>query len=57
MIIGALPFAVGTMVFVTTPDYIMLLFTTSSGKNILAIGALLMGIGIFTMRKMINFDI
>lgn len=57
MIIGCLPFAVGTMVFVTTPDYIMLLFTTSSGKNILAIGALLMGIGIFTMRKMINFDI
>jgi len=57
MIIGALPFAVGTMVFVTTPDYIMLLFTTSSGKNILAIGALLMATGIFTMRKMINFDI
>lgn len=57
MIIGCLPFAVGTMVFVTTPEYIMLLFTTASGKNILAIGTLLMATGIFTMRKMINFDI
>ena len=57
MIIGCLPFAVGAMVFVTTPDYIMLLFTTDSGRNILAIGAVLMLIGLATMRKMINFNI
>ena len=56
-IIGSLPFAVGSMVFVTTPDYIMLLFTTDSGRNILAIGAVLMLIGLATMRKMINFNI
>ncbi len=56
MIIGCLPFAVGLMVFITTPDYIMLLFTTESGHGILATGAVLMGIGITVMRKMINFD-
>ena len=56
-IIGSLPFAVGAMVFVTTPDYIMLLFTTDSGRNIIAIGAVLMLIGLGTMKKMINFDI
>ena len=56
-IIGSLPFAVGLMVFVTTPDYIMLLFTTDTGISILATGAILMGIGLMTMRKMINFDI
>ncbi|MEE9380810.1 MAG: type II secretion system F family protein [Hyphomonadaceae bacterium] len=57
MIIGVLPFAVGIMVFVTTPDYIMVLFTTSTGHMIIAMGAFLMGLGIMTMRKMINFDI
>ena len=56
-IIGSLPFAVGAMVFVTTPDYIMLLFTTDSGRNIIAIGAFLMLLGLGTMKKMINFDI
>ena len=56
-IIGSLPFAVGGMVFMTTPDYIMLLFTTDSGRNILAIGAVLMLIGLGTMKKMINFNI
>lgn len=56
MIIGALPFAVGVMVYLTTPDYIMKLFTTSTGHFILMIGALMMATGIFIMRKMIDFD-
>ncbi|MEO0983074.1 MAG: type II secretion system F family protein [Pseudomonadota bacterium] len=57
MIIGALPFAVATMVYLTTPDYIMQLFITEIGHGILALGACLMGMGIFVMRNMINFDI
>lgn len=56
MIIGCLPFAVGTMVFLSTPDYIMELFTTETGHFILFLGACLMGTGITVMRKMINFD-
>ena len=57
MIIGSLPFAVGSMVFFTTPSYIMELFTTSTGHGILALGAVLMGLGILVMRNMINFEI
>ena len=56
MIIGSLPFAVGLLVFLTTPDYIMELFRTETGHVILAGGSLLMGTGIMTMKKMINFD-
>lgn len=56
MIIGALPFAVGLMVFLTTPDYIMQLFITETGHVILAVAATMMGMGVMVMRKMINFD-
>lgn len=56
MIIGSLPFAVGTMVFMTTPDYIMELFLTETGHVILVVAAVMMGLGITVMRNMINFD-
>jgi tight adherence protein B len=56
MIIGSLPFAVGTMVFVTTPDYIMELFLTETGHVILVLATVMMGLGITVMRNMINFD-
>ncbi|WP_353255921.1 type II secretion system F family protein [Hyphomonas sp.] len=55
-IIGSLPFAVGFMVFLTTPDYIMELFLTETGHVILALAAAMMGLGITVMRNMINFD-
>jgi tight adherence protein B len=57
MIIGSLPFAVGLLVFMTTPDYIMELFRTETGHVVLATGSTLMFTGIMTMKKMINFDI
>ena len=57
MIIGSLPFAVGFMVYMTTPEYIMELFRKETGHVILAIAIGMMGTGIMTMRKMINFDI
>ncbi len=57
MIIGCLPFAVGGMVYMSTPDYIMELFITSTGHFILGVGAALMITGVAVMRKMINFDI
>lgn len=55
-IIGSLPFAVGIMVFMTTPDYIMELFRTETGHVILAMATGMMGAGITVMRNMINFD-
>ena len=56
-IIGALPFVVGTLVWFVSPDYISLLWTTSTGRMAMAGGAFWMSIGIFVMKKMINFDI
>jgi tight adherence protein B len=56
-IIGAMPFIVGTLVYLSSPSYIMPLFTTSSGHITLAISGVWMSIGIFVMKQMINFDI
>ena len=56
-IIGALPFIVATLVYLTSPDYMMVLFTDPRGHMIMAISAVVMAVGVFVMRQMINFDI
>ncbi|MBW7947638.1 MAG: pilus assembly protein, partial [Sphingomonadaceae bacterium] len=56
-IIGALPFIVAFLVYLSSPNYIMPLFTTSTGHLILVLSGVWMSMGIFMMRKMINFDI
>jgi len=56
-IIGALPFIVAFLVYLTSPNYIMPLFTTSTGNLILGCSGLWMSIGILVMRKMMNFDV
>jgi tight adherence protein B len=55
MIIGSLPPGVMGIVYITTPAYIMKLFTEKSGNLMLAGCAIWMSIGIMVMRKMINF--
>ena len=55
-IIGSLPFAVGGLVYVTSPSYISLLFTTSTGHMVLAGAGLWMSLGIFIIKKMVSFD-
>jgi tight adherence protein B len=55
-IIGSLPIAVMTLVYITSPNYIELLWTDPLGRIMLACCAIWMTIGIFVMRKMINFD-
>jgi tight adherence protein B len=56
MIIGCLPVAVAGLVYITSPDYIELLWTHPMGRIMLACCAVWMLIGVFVMRKMINFD-
>ena len=56
-IIGALPFIVALMVYMSSPKYIELLFITMTGKLVIGASLLWMGIGIFSMKKMITFDI
>jgi tight adherence protein B len=55
-IIGVLPLAVMTIVYITSPDYITLLWTERLGQLMLAGSAVWMFMGIMVMRKMINFD-
>jgi tight adherence protein B len=56
-IIGALPFIVAFLVYLSSPNYIMPLFTTSTGHLILGVSGIWMSIGIFVMRKMMNFEV
>jgi tight adherence protein B len=55
-IIGALPLAVMTLVWITSPQYINLLFTEPLGHIMLAGSAMWMSMGVLVMKKMINFD-
>ena len=57
VIIGALPFIVATLVYLTSPEYMMVLFTDPRGHMIMGASAVWMSIGIFVMRNMINFEI
>ena len=55
-IIAALPFGVMILVYITSPTYIELLWTHPTGQFMMACSAVWMSIGVFVMKKMINFD-
>ena len=55
-IIGALPPAVMLLVYLSSPNYIALLWEHPAGQMMLACSAAWMMVGIFVMKKMINFD-
>jgi tight adherence protein B len=55
-IIGALPIAVMILVYITSPQYISLLWTEPLGRVMLLGCAIWMSMGVMVMRKMINFD-
>jgi len=55
-IIGSLPPIEMVLVYLTTPDYISLLWTHPTGQVMLVGCVLWMSVGVFVMKKMINFD-
>jgi len=55
-IIGCLPIAVMTLVYISSPQYISLLWTEPLGRLMLAGSAFWMFCGVMVMKKMINFD-
>jgi tight adherence protein B len=55
-IIGSLPPVVMILVFITTPDYIAVLWTNQTGQLMLVACAVWMTMGVLVMKKMINFD-
>jgi tight adherence protein B len=56
MIIGSLPPAVMLLVWITSPDYISLLWTHPMGQMMMAGCGAWMFMGCMVMKKMINFD-
>ncbi len=56
MIIASLPPVVSFLVYLTSPDYIAILFQETTGHVVLALSAVWMVIGVLVMRKMIAFD-
>lgn len=56
-IIGSLPFGVAFLVYLSSPDYIELLWTTPTGRLVLIACLFWVSIGIVVMRKMINFEV
>ncbi|WFU09139.1 type II secretion system F family protein [Rhizobium sp. CB3090] len=57
VIIGSLPFIVATLVYLTSPHYMMILFTDPRGHLILGAAGIWMSVGIYIMRNMVNFEI
>jgi tight adherence protein B len=55
-IIGALPLAVMALVWITSPNYISLLWIEPMGRLMMAASAMWMFCGVMVMKKMINFD-
>ena len=55
MIIGSLPPGVMGLVYMSSPDYIMKLFTERMGNLMLGGCVLWMAVGVFVMHKMISF--
>jgi len=56
-IIAALPFVVGVLTYLSSPQYIELLWKTQAGQFALMVSAVWMCVGVFVMKKMINFDV
>ncbi len=55
-IIGSLPPIVMLLVYLSTPSYIELLWINSTGQLMLVGCVIWMSIGVFVMKRMINFD-
>jgi len=55
-IIACLPFTVAILVWLSSPDYISLLWTTFHGKVSMIAAGVWTGVGVLVMRRMIRFD-
>ena len=56
VIIGCVPFVVTGLLYLSSPKYISLLWTTQHGEMISAIAIFWMCIGVVMMKKMVSFD-
>jgi len=56
-IIGSLPFLLSGLIYLLNPTYMALLFVDPLGRKLLVGGLVWMGMGVFTMKKMVAFKI
>ena len=56
-IIGALPIFVAVALYFINTDYMILLFTTQTGKMLVAGSIFWMCVGVLIMKQMINFKV
>ncbi len=56
-VLTALPIAIGVYMYAVNPDYIGLLFTTKLGLFMLGTAVILLVLGIFWMRKIVDIDV
>jgi tight adherence protein B len=56
VIIGLVPFVVTGLLYMSSPSYISLLWTTNHGRMASVVAMIWMSIGTAMMKKMINFD-
>ena len=57
IIIGSLPFAMFTILYVINPDYVTLLLTDVRGMIMTGVGLSMVGMGVAVMTKMVRFEI
>ena len=57
VIIGLVPFLVVGALYLSSPKYISLLWTTAHGRLIAGVALAWMSLGVMMMRKMVSFDI
>lgn len=56
VIVGMMPVVVGSLVWLISPDYISLLYSTATGRLALIGCVLWMGVGVFVMKRMTSFE-
>lgn len=56
LIIGGLPVAVAIFLFIATPDYMMVFFTTLAGKIMIAVAVVMEIIGFLLIRKVVTVE-
>lgn len=56
-IVGSLPFVLGAIIFVRNPDFMKLMFDEPLGRMMLLTAGAMMGIGIFSIYKIVNIKV
>lgn len=57
LILGIMPFLVAGLIFITTPGYLLPLFTDPNGIALLVVGGVMLCVGAFIMARLIRFEI